>query len=166
MNIICPESPALVKLFAPHMRLSLIKRTRIWSLGVEGEISVRDVLVQHGEVQYIDEGREGVVMVKGTVQTGRPGREGSWQLDGIAEVKVRVRNVLFSKDTNSPTTQYVIRISVHPPMTSNVAKHLPRFHHEETVKITTDEFGTHERELLTTSGIPPPALGVSRSSGP
>jgi hypothetical protein len=43
---------------------------------------------------------------------------------------------------------------------------IPAFRHDELVELTTDAFGTLERELLTTRGVSLPALGTMRGVGP
>lgn len=57
------------------------------------------------------------------------------------------------------SSQYILRVHIFPP--NHVANHLPSFRHEEPLRITTDFWGTLDRELASTGGTPTPALGLA-----
>ena len=66
--------------------MQLLKRTRLQ--GSAGRVSVRHVLIATGEVQQIKESSQGVTLLRGVIQAGQAGREGSWKVEGMVEVQV------------------------------------------------------------------------------
>lgn len=55
------------------------------------------MVIQQGEVRSLDEEREGFATIKGVIRAGKAGREGSWRIEGIAEVKVCIEPVFFRR---------------------------------------------------------------------
>lgn len=80
-------------------------------------------------------------MLSGIIPAGTAGREYSWAMDGVVDV------------------QYFVRALVCPPVI--ISRHVPSYFHEEKIEMTTDPWGTRERELIATGGVPAPALGLA-----
>jgi len=139
LSLVFPNAPVLVRLLAPHVRLGLFQRIRVlWN----GEpTNLRNTKISTGEVQLICQPTEGVAMLSGVIPAGTAGREYSWRMDEVIEV------------------QYIIRAMVRPP--SIVSAYMPTCFHEEPIDINTDPWGTGERELAATGGLPAPALGLA-----
>ncbi|ESK90831.1 hypothetical protein Moror_16537 [Moniliophthora roreri MCA 2997] len=97
--------------------------------------------VSAGRPKYQSEYAEGVYILRGWVDAGGMGREGSWTLGDVAKL------------------QYVLRITIYPP--EHLLDNLPTFEHDEVVEITTDEYGG-EREVWSMGGVPAPAIGLAR----
>jgi hypothetical protein len=57
--------------------------------------------------------------------------------------------------------QYILRTSIIPP--KHLEDNCPSFEHDEMVQLTTDPWGTLERELIATGGLPMPALALAPS---
>ncbi|KAL0947343.1 hypothetical protein HGRIS_013461 [Hohenbuehelia grisea] len=144
LSLVFPENPVLAQLLARNIRIVLLKRTRLWrrtEKKKEADIVVRDSTIASAQMRYINEYSEGVTLLRGTIRAGAEGRESSWCVEGVAE------------------TQYILRVILHPP--NHVTGHLPSFRNDEVLQITTDSWGTLERELTATGGTPTPALGLA-----
>ncbi|KAL4250431.1 hypothetical protein ABKN59_003339 [Abortiporus biennis] len=138
LSIMCPHAPAIPKLLTPNVGVFLVKKKKMW-ISQGREISVKEVLVSKATEFRMGDLREGTRYLTMEMQAGEPGYESSWMLDGSVGV------------------EYAIRVIIRPPC---YAKHLPAFQHDEPVELTTDQFGSLERELLTMNGVPTPALGL------
>jgi len=120
--------------------MELIKRTRLCRIGSD-EVAVREISVGTADVRNIREPTDGITYLSGIIQAGKAGRESSWKVIGMADV------------------QYIIRTVIKPPKT--ISCHLPSWQNEMEVKLTTDLWGTRERELIATGGTPTPALALA-----
>ncbi|KAF9001943.1 hypothetical protein BDQ17DRAFT_1426228 [Cyathus striatus] len=140
LSIVFPEQPAVAHLLTHNIRIQLLRRMVVWRKGVLDGVQ-RDVLVSTASLRQAREYNEGITMLRGEIQAGDAGRECSWGLKDYAEVK------------------YLLRIALRPP--NPLSGHIPSFRHEEVLEITTDEWGTLERELSSTGGTPTPAVGLA-----
>jgi len=140
-----PHAPALPALLTPNIRIELIKRTRISRFGGL-ETAMQEISVGCADIRNIKEVAAGVTHLSGVIQAGRPGRENSWKIYAMADV------------------QYIVRTIIQPPksMINNVAS----WKNDTEVQMTTDLWGTLERELIATDGIPTPALALAPRSNP
>jgi hypothetical protein len=77
----------LAQLLAPHIRVKLIKRTRIW-VNAGREISVREIQIMTADIWQGAPLAEGVNYLKGSIKAGGVGHESSWRVDGVSEVQV------------------------------------------------------------------------------
>ncbi|KAG6833471.1 hypothetical protein H0H87_006043 [Tephrocybe sp. NHM501043] len=132
----------LASLLGPTTKIHLLRRVILTGLG-GGSMVQRDTCLSSAKLQTSKEFGEGVKWLRGDVQAGIPEGEASWKIEGVINV------------------QYALRIVVRPP--GGLAHHIPSFQHEENVKITTDHWGTLERELASVGGIPMPALGLAKN---
>ncbi|KII88947.1 hypothetical protein PLICRDRAFT_53444 [Plicaturopsis crispa FD-325 SS-3] len=142
ISLVMKGDPSLAKLLAPKIRVTLVKRTRVWRAGGVDILRVRNMPIASVDSWRVHESSdESVSRLQCELQAGSAGQENSWGIEGIVD------------------TQYFIRVVLSPPC--SVSGHVPSFRHEEPVKIMTDPWGHYERELLSTGGVPTPALGLA-----
>jgi len=140
-----PHAPALLALLTPNIHIELIKRTCISRLsGLE--TAIREISVGCADIRNIKEVATGVTRLSGVIQAGRPGRENSWKISAMANV------------------QYIVRTIIQPP--KSMIKNVASWKNDTEVQLTTDLWGTLERELIATAGIPTPALALAPQSNP
>ncbi|KAL0059159.1 hypothetical protein AAF712_014131 [Marasmius tenuissimus] len=96
--------------------------------------------------KHHSEYEEGVAMLRGSVETGDAGSQCSWRLGAYASV------------------EFVLRASIQPP--ERFADVLPSFEHEEILELSTDLWGTLQRELSSMGGVPTPAVGLRKNQCP
>ncbi|KAF8078141.1 hypothetical protein FPV67DRAFT_1775426 [Lyophyllum atratum] len=142
LSLIFPKEPVLASLLAPTAQIHLLKRLLVRVKGSEGLIQ-RDTCISTAELRTSKEFTEGVRMLRGFIQAGTGGEEASWQIEDVIEI------------------QYVLRTILRPP--DSLVDHIPSFRNEEVLQITTDYWGTLDRELSSVGGTPTPALGLARS---
>lgn len=142
-----PSAAAIPALLIPGVHIELIKLTRLSRLnGLE--IAEREAIIGRAEIENMKEEREGygVTHLSGTITAGREGRETSWGLCAMVDVR------------------YVVRVVVSPPR--SVQANVASWKGEIEVKMVTDLWGTLERELIATGGTPMPALALAQVPGP
>jgi hypothetical protein len=139
LSLVFPNAPALTGLLAPEFRLALLQRIRVSRNGEQS--TLRERKISAGEVQLVSHPAEGITVLSGIIPAGIGGQAYSWGMDGVIEI------------------QYLVRAFVCPP--SIVSGYVPSFFHEESIDISTDPWGTRERELVATGGVPAPALGLA-----
>jgi hypothetical protein len=144
LSLIFPDAPALPALLTPDIRIELIGRLRLSRIG-STEVATRERVIGTADIQSISEPTEGIAYLRGTIQAGKAGRGSSWKVFGMADI------------------QFVIRTIIQPPKT--ISCHLPSWRNEIEVQLVTDLWGTSERELIATGGIPTPALALA-NAGP
>ncbi|KAL0574588.1 hypothetical protein V5O48_007373 [Marasmius crinis-equi] len=103
-------------------------------------------LVAFNSPKYHSEYNEGVSVLRGCIETGEAGTQCSWRLGNYASIR------------------YVLRVTVHPP--EHFAGALPSFTHEVPLELSTDQWGTLQRELSSMGGVPTPALGLTKNQCP
>jgi hypothetical protein len=148
-----PAQPHVSKLLSKCVRVGLYKRLSCSSgspvpaagrLGKDSSSLTsadahREWLLASGELKFLNEYKEGLALLRGFVDAGEAGKECSWKLGDTAEAT------------------YVLRAMLVPP--KNMQEHLPSFKFETQVELTTDVFGSLEREVAST-GVSMPALGL------
>jgi len=146
LTLSCSRLPSLPQLLvsADSLDIHLIRRAKITlSLGD----SLQETEVTRAELQDTDNSVEGVTSSQWMLQMGDSHRQVSWKIEGIAEVK------------------YFIRVAFKPPPCSMI-KHLPRFKHDEVIKLTSDPWldpvMTEEVQNLPSLGLAPAGLTVGR----
>ncbi|KII92281.1 hypothetical protein PLICRDRAFT_50698 [Plicaturopsis crispa FD-325 SS-3] len=140
--LIAPGDAILARLLRPAIRVTLLKRTRVWFPGDGSFSRMRDVPIASVNAWTAYESAGGAAArIKCKLKAGSAGQENSWGVEGNIDV------------------QYFVRVVLTPP--ASVADRVPIFRHKEPVKIMTDPFGQYERELLSTGGVPTPALGIA-----
>jgi len=87
LSLLFPDAPALAQLLASHIRVKLIKRTRIW-INAGRDISVRDLCIANADPLQVDRLIEGANLLNGSIYAGMAGRESSWNVDGVSQVQV------------------------------------------------------------------------------
>lgn len=104
-------------------------------------------------------------MLRGVIQAGTAGGENSWEIEDVMGVQVISPSVvcLGSMRLQFDCAQYVLRAVLRPP--GKLVDHIPTFSHEEILHITTDYWGTPDRELNSVGGTPTPALGLAKGAG-
>ncbi|KII91132.1 hypothetical protein PLICRDRAFT_496148 [Plicaturopsis crispa FD-325 SS-3] len=143
VSLVTQGDATLAGVLMPTLRVTLLKRTRVWCPGERTVLRSRDVPIASVDTWTSQESADGCVSrIKCKLQAGCVGHESSWGVEGTIDI------------------QYFIRVVLGP--LGSVADNVPSFRHEEPVKITTDPFGLHERELLSTGGVPTPAIGLAR----
>ncbi|KAF4578585.1 hypothetical protein EYR36_000392 [Pleurotus pulmonarius] len=140
LSLVFPSDPFLASMYSKNIRIVLLKRVQLWRKGITEPI-IRDTTLASAHLRYYNEYSEGITLLRGSVRAGAEGKESSWCVKGIAE------------------TQYILRVMINPP--THLYGHLPSFKHDEKLQITTDSWGTLERELASTGGTPTPALGLA-----
>ncbi|RDB21347.1 hypothetical protein Hypma_011413 [Hypsizygus marmoreus] len=141
LSLVFPNNPVLASLHLDNTQIHLLRRLVISRKGIDP--IYRDTCVSSAHLCTSKEYSEGTRLLRGTLQAGIAGGESSWVIDDLAGI------------------QYVICAILRPP--DNLLKHIPSFRHEEIVQITTDHWGTLDRELSSVWGTPTPALGLARS---
>lgn len=141
------DDPYMADLLCESVAIHLYKRIGVVSRntkdGGSEYYNERNVLVSSATLRKNSGWAEGVIVLKGEIQTGSAGAETSWSLPENAHVK------------------YIFRISLRPP--PNLAAHVPAFIHEEEINICTSSWGTVEREFLSGGGCTTPAVGLASS---
>ena len=87
LSLIFPHAPALPELLTPNIQIELIKRTRVSRLGGL-EIAMREISIGRADIRNIKEPVAGVTHLSGVIPAGKPGRESSWKVYGMADVQV------------------------------------------------------------------------------
>ncbi|KAJ8456431.1 hypothetical protein ONZ45_g18723 [Pleurotus djamor] len=142
LSFVFPDDPFLATVYTKNIRIILVKRVQLWRKGVPEPI-IRDTTLASAHLRFINEYSEGITLLRGSVRAGAEGKECSWCVKGVAE------------------THYILRLMINAP--SNLADHLPSFKYDVPLELTTDSWGTLERELTATGGTPTPALGLANN---
>ncbi|KAF8894413.1 hypothetical protein BD779DRAFT_1435077 [Infundibulicybe gibba] len=140
LSLVFPNEPVLAKLLTRGTRIHLLKRVSLWRKGHTDPVHT-DELISSAQLRYQKEYMEGITLLRGVIQAGTEGRENSWKIDDVAEV------------------QYILRVNVLP--SRGLLSHIPSFRHDQPLQLTTDYWGSLERELSATGGMPTPALGLT-----
>ncbi|KAI0038644.1 hypothetical protein FA95DRAFT_1529052 [Auriscalpium vulgare] len=143
MTFTCAQSPASAKLLTPSTEVRLLKRTLARVQGVSGTGVVnggRELIVATGVLIEADNSQEGVSVAYFDLQAGETGKEQSWRINGELEVA------------------YFIRVSIRS--SGGTTNYLPTFSHDELVQISTEPWGTRDREELQ-GGASAPAIGMN-----
>ncbi|KAJ3976116.1 hypothetical protein EV361DRAFT_885082 [Lentinula raphanica] len=111
-------------------------------LDAYGPPVVRRWKLTSGHLETRSEYSEGVYLLRGWISAGELGRGCSWQVGQIGRL------------------QYFLVVEIASP--ASMEDHIPAFHLEKEIEITTDCWETMNRELQSTGGIPTPALGLER----
>ncbi|KAJ3539404.1 hypothetical protein NMY22_g4742 [Coprinellus aureogranulatus] len=147
LSLSFPDDPCLAELLCESVAIHLYKRIGVSSRSSKdsgnSDFTERNVLVSSATLRKNSGWAEGVIVLKGEIQTGSAGAEMSWSIPGSAHVK------------------YIFRISLRPP--ANFSSHIPAFIHEEEINVCTSSWGTVERELLSGGGSTTPAVGLAGS---
>ncbi|KAI0094048.1 hypothetical protein BDY19DRAFT_902718 [Irpex rosettiformis] len=138
VNISCPSSPALAKLYASDVTIQLVKKRRIWFS--QGRLTTaRQMVLSAGISTGGHECIAGTAFQLFRLKAGSPGREVNISVKGTLEV------------------EHVIRVTVRPPAD---VRHLPTFTLDEPIELTTDPYEDQETVLLTETHAAP-ALGLT-----
>ncbi|OCH95576.1 hypothetical protein OBBRIDRAFT_720289 [Obba rivulosa] len=138
-SIVCPHLPAFANLLVKNLSLCLVKRKKLYT--DDGtRISVREQSISQADILLVGDSQEGFMRLKATLQAGASGKESSFKVDKMVAV------------------EYFIRLVIHSPAKG---KNPPVLRHEESIQLTTDQYGTHSTELLMMGGIPTPAMGLT-----
>ncbi|PBK77657.1 hypothetical protein ARMSODRAFT_946504 [Armillaria solidipes] len=146
VSLLFTKEPYFAKLLTRCIRVVLLKRISFGpkkktfnSNSEENDNSNHsEWVLTSGQLKYQNEFAEGVRLLRGYVKAGATGKESSWLVDSVG-------------------VQYVIRVTVVPP--KNLADHIPLFHHEEIVELTTDHWGPSPQPVV--NGMPTPAIGLA-----
>ncbi|PBK72499.1 hypothetical protein ARMSODRAFT_761263 [Armillaria solidipes] len=130
--------PLLSQVSDENIHVALVNRVSLWSSASSKPICSKRQIAS-GSVNSRHES-QGKVFLRGSIQAGCAGRESSWRLGGVASV------------------EYILRVYVTVP--KHLLRKMPTFRHETAITLTTDEYGTSQRELKTMGCIPTPALGL------
>ncbi|KAG7443550.1 uncharacterized protein BT62DRAFT_316680 [Guyanagaster necrorhizus] len=133
------KHPLLSQVLDKNIYVTLVNRVSLWSAAASSKPVYSERQIASGSVKSRHE-CQGRVLLRGFIQAGCAGKENSWCLEGIASVT------------------YILR--VYATMPKHLVGKVPTFHHETVITLTTDEWGTSQRELKTMGGIPTPALGL------
>jgi hypothetical protein len=97
------------------LSIKLIKRSRIWKASGNHSASVRDVLISDAELRDVDDSVEGLRRLGWITRAGsRVQEEMSWQIDGVADVRVSDSSDVFYFQTECRFVQLVPDTSVCP----------------------------------------------------
>lgn len=132
------KHPLLSQILDENIYVTLVNKICLWSSANLNPISSERQISSGSVNSRLDS--QGKVFLRGSIQAGRAGKESSWRLEGVASM------------------EYILR--VHVTMPKHLLGKMPTFRHEAAITITTDEYGTLQRELKTMGGIPTPALGL------
>ncbi|KAK0446874.1 hypothetical protein EV421DRAFT_231379 [Armillaria borealis] len=132
------KHPLLSQVLDENIHVTLVNRASLWSSARAKPICSERQMAS-GSVNSRRES-QGKVFLRGSIQAGCAGRESSWRLGGVASV------------------EYILRVYVTVP--KHLLGKMPAFRHETVITLTTDEYGTLQRELKTMGGVPTPALGL------
>ncbi|KAJ3823162.1 hypothetical protein F5880DRAFT_1482746 [Lentinula raphanica] len=139
LSLVFPNSPAQASLYAKTITVTLMKQL---TLDAYGPPVVRRWKLTSGHLETRSEYSEGVYLLRGWISAGELGRGCSWQVGQIGRL------------------QYFLVVEIASP--ASMEDHIPAFHLEKEIEITTDCWETMNRELQSTGGIPTPALGLER----
>ncbi|KAJ4467183.1 hypothetical protein C8J55DRAFT_232147 [Lentinula edodes] len=112
------------------------------NLDAYGPPVVRRWKLTSGHLETRSEYSEGVYLLRGWISAGELGRGCSWRVGQIARL------------------QYFLVVEIASP--AWMEDHIPAFHLEKEIEITTDCWETMNRELQSMGGVPTPALGLER----
>ncbi|KAI0048210.1 hypothetical protein FA95DRAFT_1558230 [Auriscalpium vulgare] len=143
MTFTCAQSPAIAKLLTPSTEVRFLKRTFARVQGVSGTgvvISGRELILAKGVLIDADNSQEGVAVAYFDLQAGETGKEQSWRINDALEVT------------------YFIRVSIRS--SGGTTNYMPTFSHDEPVHISTEPWGTRDREALQ-GGASTPAIGMT-----
>ncbi|KAJ3759049.1 hypothetical protein EV360DRAFT_42656 [Lentinula raphanica] len=139
LSLVFPNSPAQASLYAKTITVTLMKQL---TLDAYGPPVVRRWKLTSGHLETRSEYSEGVYLLRGWISAGELGRGCSWQVGQIGRL------------------QYFLVVEIASP--ASMEDHIPAFHLEKEIEITTDCWETMNRELQSMGGIPTPALGLER----
>ncbi|KAJ3787744.1 hypothetical protein GGU11DRAFT_675523 [Lentinula aff. detonsa] len=155
LSLVFPDSPAQASLYTKTITVTLMKQLTVRSakshlrklsssadLDAYGPPVVRRWVLSSGHLETRSEYSEGVYLLRGWISAGELGRGCSWQVGRIGRL------------------QYFLEVEIASP--ASMEDHIPAFHLEKEVEITTDCWETMNRELQSMGGVPTPALGLER----
>ncbi|KAJ3993482.1 hypothetical protein F5050DRAFT_1577553 [Lentinula boryana] len=155
LSLVFPDSPAQASLYTKTITVTLMKQLTVRSakshlrklsssadLDAYGPPVVRRWVLTSGHLETRSEYSEGVYLLRGWISAGELGRGCSWQVGRIGRL------------------QYFLEVEIASP--ASMEDHIPAFHLEKEVEITTDCWETMNRELQSMGGVPTPALGLER----
>ncbi|KAJ3981126.1 hypothetical protein F5890DRAFT_1418295 [Lentinula detonsa] len=155
LSLVFPDSPAQASLYTKTITVTLMKQLTVRSakshlrklsssadLDAYGPPVVRRWVLSSGHLETRSEYSEGVYLLRGWISAGELGRGCSWQVGRIGRL------------------QYFLEVEIASP--ASMEDHIPSFHLEKEVEITTDCWETMNRELQSMGGVPTPALGLER----
>ncbi|KAK0489082.1 hypothetical protein IW261DRAFT_393822 [Armillaria novae-zelandiae] len=134
VNLDTAKHPLLSQVLDENVHVTLVNRISLWSSASSKPV-YSERKIASGTV-YSRPKSQGKI---GSIQAGCTGRESSWRLEGVASM------------------EYILRVHITAP--KHLLQKMPTFCHETVITLTTDEYGTLQRELKTIGGIPTPALG-------
>ncbi|KAJ3813688.1 hypothetical protein EV368DRAFT_45971 [Lentinula lateritia] len=144
LSLVFPDSPAQAALYTKTITVTLMKQLTVRSAKspLRKLFSRSKSRLTSGHLETRSEYSEGVYLLRGWISAGELGRGCSWTVGQIARL------------------QYFLVVEIASP--AWMEDHIPSFHLEKEIEITTDCWETMNRELQSMGGVPTPALGLER----
>ncbi|KAJ4497288.1 hypothetical protein C8R41DRAFT_759767 [Lentinula lateritia] len=144
LSLVFPDSPAQAALYTKTITVTLMKQLTVRSAKspLRKLFSRSKSRLTSGHLETRSEYSEGVYLLRGWISAGELGRGCSWRVGQIAQL------------------QYFLVVEIASP--AWMEDHIPAFHLEKEIEITTDCWETMNRELQSMGGVPTPALGLER----
>ncbi|KAI0273823.1 hypothetical protein BC834DRAFT_231787 [Gloeopeniophorella convolvens] len=135
-------APALAKLLIQGVEVQVIRRMVAWS--ESGHVAGgRENVICKGTLIETDTSQEGSAVSYHEVVPGEPGSEQSWVFTGVAEVA------------------YFIRVAIACP--KGTVNFIPTYKHIARIQVSSEPWGTRERELLQFGGVSAPAIRMGHA---
>lgn len=134
------DSPSTTKLLSAdsNIRIALRKRVRIGLPdGIVGkEVEIQESTLGRAEIEEVQSGREGILFIRGSIGTGKTGREASWAVPKVCDLQVSCTFIyLFWMWA---LTIYKYCITVRIPALSSMSKDVASWEGEVVVGLSTN----------------------------